>query len=152
MSSTSMIPFKIGSNTLINEKETWINFQEGRRIIQKLIINKENDFEEIQTNAYDINQVTSERIYYFERKYVELLIRDMKEELRRHMNLYNKELKIFQERISSITEANLSNILESYHIITGNGEIYRRYTTIYKNKKVLKALEKAIGIKSLIKY
>ena len=152
MSSTSMIPFKIGHNSLINGKETWINFQEGRRIIQRLIINKENDFEEIQTNTYDINQVTSEKVYYFERKYVELLIRDIKEELRGHMNQYNKELKIFQERISAITEANLFNISESYHVITGNGEIYRRYTIIYKNKKVLKALEKAIGIKSLIKY
>jgi hypothetical protein len=153
MSSKSMISFEIDSKFFrINGKETWIGSGEGRRIIERLINNKENDFEETQMNTYYIEQVISEKVYYFEKKYVELLIRDIKEELRRHMKKYNEELEIYQERISQISKANLSNVSESYHIVTGNGDIYRRYTTIEKEKKVLKRLEKTLGIKSLIEF
>ena len=141
---SSKIMFEIDRRSIINNQETEIGLMEGIEILGKLIYYKENDFESYERND-ESNYMIPYEIYYFERKYVEVFVRDTKEKLYKLKKLYRKEVKDFRKRVLSISETNIEDIKDTLERIS-NADIYIYGGQIIKNKMLLKELKRTTGI------
>ena len=83
--------------------------------------------------------------YYFERKYIEIFVRDTKEELYRLKKLYRREMKDFKERVLSTSEADIEDIRDTLERIN-NANVYIYGGKIIKNEMLLKELKRTTGI------
>jgi hypothetical protein len=117
---------------------------EGIEMLGKLIYYKENDFESYERND-ESNYMIPYEIYYFERKYVEVFVRDTKEKLYKLKKLYRKEVEDFRERVLSLSETNIEDIRDTFERIS-NADIYIYGGQIIKNKMLLKELKRTTGI------
>ena len=141
---SSKIMFEVDRRSNINGQETDIGLLEGIEMLRKLIDYKENDFESYERND-ESNYMIPYEIYYFERKYVEVFVRDTKEKLYKLKKLYRKEVKDFRERVLSISEADIEDIGDTLERIS-NADIYIYGGQIIKNKMLLKELKRTTGI------
>ena len=136
--------FEIDRRSIINNQETEIGLMEGIEMLGKLIYYKENDFESYERND-ESNYMIPYEIYYFERKYVEVLVRDTNEKLYKLKKLYRKEVKDFRKRILSISETDIEDIRDTLERIS-NADIYIYGGQIIKNKMLLEELKRTTGI------
>lgn len=141
---SSKIKFEIDRRSIINNQETEIGLMEGIEMLGKLIYYKENDFESYERND-ESNYMIPYEIYYFERKYVEVFVRDTKEKLYKLKKLYRKEVEDFRERVLSLSETNIEDIRDTFERIS-NADIYIYGGQIIKNKMLLKELKRTTGI------
>src|ERR1044072_3085684 len=141
---SSKIMFKIDRRSIINNQETEIGLMEGIEMLGKLIYYKENDFESYERND-ESNYMIPFETYYFEKKYVEIFIRDTKEKLYKLKKLYRKEVKDFRKRVLSISETDIEDVRDTLERIS-NEDIYIYGGQIIKNKILLKELKRTTGI------
>ena len=141
---SSKIMFEVDRRSIINNQETEIGLMEGTEMLEKLIYYKENDFEGYERNN-ESNYMIPIETYYFERKYVEVFVRDTKEKLYKLKKLYRKEVKDFRKRILSISETDIEDIRDTLERIS-NADIYIYGGQIIKNKMLLKELKRTTGI------
>ena len=136
--------FEVDRRSIINDQETEIGLMEGTEILGKLIFYKENDFESYERND-ESNHLIPFETYYFERKYIEIFVRDTKEELYRLKKLYRREMKDFKERVLSTSEADIEDIRDTLERIN-NANVYIYGGKIIKNEMLLKELKRTTGI------
>jgi len=136
--------FEVDRRSIINDQETEIGLMEGTEILGKLIFYKENDFESYERND-ESNHLIPFETYYFERKYIEIFVRDTKEELYRLKKLYRREMKDFKERVLSTSEADIEDIRDTLERIN-NANVYIYGGKIIKNGMLLKELKRTTGI------
>ena len=136
--------FEVDRRSIINDQETEIGLMEGTEMLGKLIFYKENDFESYERND-ESNHLIPFETYYFERKYIEIFVRDTKEELYRLKKLYRREMKDFKERVLSTSEADIEDIRDTLERIN-NANIYIYGGKIIKNEMLLKELKRTTGI------
>ena len=141
---SSKIMFKIDRRSIINNQETEIGLMEGIEMIGKLIYYKENDFESYERND-ESNYTIPFKTYYFEKKYVEIFIRDTKEKLYKLKKLYRKEVKDFRKRVLSISETDIEDVRDTLERIS-NADIYIYGGQIIKNEMLLKELKRTTGV------
>ena len=141
---SSKIMFEVDRRSIINNQETEIGLMEGTEMLGKLIYYKENDFEGYERNN-ESNYIIPFKTYYFERKYIEIFIRDTKEKLYKLKKLYRKEVKDFRERVLSISEMDIEDIRDTFERIS-NADIYIYGGQIIKNKMLLKKLKRTTEI------
>jgi len=136
--------FEVDRRSIINDQETEIGLMEGTEMLGKLIFYKENDFESYERND-ESNHLIPFETYYFERKYIEIFVRDTKEELYRLKKLYRREMKDFKERVLSTSEADIEDIRDTLERIN-NANVYIYGGKIIKNEMLLKELKRTTGI------
>jgi len=136
--------FEVDRRSIINDQETEIGLMEGTEMLGKLIFYKENDFESYERND-ESNHLIPFETYYFERKYIEIFVRDTKEELYRLKKLYRREMKDFKERVLSTSEADIEDIRDTLERIN-NANVYIYGGKIIKNGMLLKELKRTTGI------
>jgi len=141
---SSKIMFEVDRRSIINDQETEIGLMEGTEMLGKLIFYKENDFESYERND-ESNHLIPFETYYFERKYIEIFVRDTKEELYRLKKLYRREMKDFKERVLSTSEADIEDIRDTLERIN-NANVYIYGGKIIKNGMLLKELKRTTGI------
>ena len=137
--------FKVDRRSVINGQETNIGLLEGTEMLRKLIDYKENDFESYERND-ESNYAIPFETYYFERKYFEVFIRDVKEELHKQIRLYRKEVKDFKERVMSITETDIENHDDNFLEKIDNLDIFIHGRKVAKHRTFLKELKRTTGI------
>ena len=136
--------FEVDRRSIINDQETEIGLMEGTEMLGKLIFYKENDFESYERND-ESNHLIPFETYYFERKYIEIFVRDTKEELYRLKKLYRREMKDFKEKVLSTSEADIEDIRDTLERIN-NANVYIYGGKIIKNGMLLKELKRTTGI------
>ena len=141
---SSKIMFEVDRRSIINDQETEIGLMEGTEMLGKLIFYKENDFESYERND-ESNHLIPFETYYFERKYIEIFVRDTKEELYRLKKLYRREMKDFKERVLSTSETDIEDIRNTLERIN-NANVYIYGGKIIKNEMLLKELKRTTGI------
>jgi len=142
---SSKIMFEVDRRSMINNQETEIGLLEGTEMLRKLIDYKENDFESYERND-ESNYAIPFETYYFERKYFEIFIRDIKEELYKHTKLYRKEVKDFKERVMTMSESDMENINDAFCETISNVDIFKYGGKVIKYRMLLKELKRTTNI------
>src|SRR6185369_13707265 len=142
---SSKIMFEVDRRSIINNQETEIGLLEGTEMLRKLIDYKENDFESYERND-ESNYAIPFETYYFERKYFEIFIRDIKEELYKHTKLYRKEVKDFKERVMTMSESDMENINDAFCETISNEDIFKYGGKVIKYRMLLKELKRTTNI------
>ena len=142
---SSKIMFEVDRRSMINNQETEIGLLEGTEMLRKLIDYKENDFESYERND-ESNYAIPFETYYFERKYFEIFIRDIKEELYKHTKLYRKEVKDFKERVMTMSESDMENINDAFCETISNEDIFKYGGKVIKYRMLLKELKRTTNI------
>jgi len=142
---SSKIMFEVDRRSIINNQETEIGLLEGTEMLRKLIDYKENDFESYERND-ESNYAIPFETYYFERKYFEIFIRDIKEELYKHTKLYRKEVKDFKERVMTMSESDMENINDAFCETISNEDIFKYGGKVIKYRMLLKELKRTANI------
>ena len=137
--------FEVDRRSIINNQETEIGLLEGTEMLRKLIDYKENDFESYERND-ESNYAIPFETYYFERKYFEIFIRDIKEELYKHTKLYRKEVKDFKERVMTMSESDMENINDAFCETISNEDIFKYGGKVIKYRMLLKELKRTTNI------
>src|ERR1051325_7968560 len=142
---SSKIMFEVDRRSNINGQETDIGLLEGIEMLRKLIDYKENDFESYERND-ESNYAIPFETYYFEKKYFEIFVRDIKEELYKDVKLYRREVKDFQERVMSIAEIDVENQNDIFLEKIDNLSIFIYGGKVAKYRLLLKELKRTTGI------
>ena len=142
---SSKIMFEVDRRSIINNQETEIGLLEGTEMLRKLIDYKENDFESYERND-ESNYAIPFETYYFERKYFEIFVRDIKEELYKHTKLYRKEVKDFKERVMTMSESDMENINDAFCETISNEDIFKYGGKVIKYRMLLKELKRTTNI------